>query len=417
MTVQETTRDFRKFDPKAVVDLASDLVKIPSANPEGDMTEIATFLREDMARAGFEVEWIEPAEGRINLVATVEGAKPGPHVVMNAHLDAFPVADAETWSFDPYSGAIEDGRLLGRGANDMKAGLAAFVRIYQAAAADRENMAGKLTLMLVCDEETYGPWGALWMVDKRPDLIGDLLLSTEPSGMGLMRTAERGMIWFRASFSGKGGHGAHPVRERNVLMRSRGFMDALEKEIADSSIEDAHFLVPAEEEGRYDEAVGPGAMAHIRKISANFGRLDAGIKVNMQPSASVLEVDMRIPPGLVSADVLARVQSLAEEYECDIEVMNFMEPNITASSHPIVVRFQEEVSRQANITPVCGPAPGCSDARLWRDRGIPAIGFGPYPHNMGGTDEYCDVEELEITARVHYSIVEAVLFNSEEGLL
>jgi len=406
-----------EFRPDLVVDLASELVRIPSANPPGDVTDIATFVRDDMACAGFEVEWIEPAPGRINLIATVEGGKPGPHIVMNAHLDAFPVENPESWSFDPYSGAVENGRLLGRGANDMKAGLAAFVRIYQHHAAKRENMAGKLTLMLVCDEETYGPNGSLWLVDKRPDLIGDLLLSTEPSGMGLMRTAERGMIWFRASFAGKGGHGAHPVREWNVLERTRKFMDALEEEIRSAKIEAAHFLVPVEEEESYDEAVGPGAMAHIRKVSANFGRLDAGVKVNMQPASSVLEVDMRIPPGLVSAEILERVKLLAQKFEGDIEVLNFMEPNITPSSHPVVVRFQEEVTRTAGVKPVCGPAPGCSDARLWRHRGVPAIGFGPFPHAMGGTDEYCDVKELEITARVHHAIVDAILFRGEEGLL
>src|SRR5690606_7779136 len=125
------------------------------------------------------------------------------------------------WSVDPYGGRIEDGRLYGRGANDMKTGVATFCEVYRAAYHQADTMRGKLSLLLVCDEENYGPWGSRWVLGQRPDLYGDLLLSSEPSGLGLIRSAERGMVWAAVTFETTGGHGAHVQRAPSALRRAR----------------------------------------------------------------------------------------------------------------------------------------------------------------------------------------------------
>lgn len=400
-----------RVDFEDVVQLTSDLVKIPSPNPGGDVSDIASFLRDYLGRAGLDVEWIEPQPGHVNIAATIEGPRPGPHVVLNAHMDVFPVEEGETWSDDPLSGVVRDGRLFGRGSNDMKDGVATFVCIYRAMAADRESIAGKLTLMLVCDEESFGPWGARWLVDARKDLLGDVLLSTEPCGMGLIRTAERGMVWTKVTFVGAGGHGAHPVREITALRRARLFMDDVEREIGGASVSGEEFVVPAYEEAQYDACVGPGAWEHVRNVSTNFGTLHAGVKVNMQPARAAVEVDVRIPPGLSAARALDHMREIATRHGGHVAVLNFIEPNVTERSSELVRTFQTAVARYAGATPVAGPAPGCSDARLWRKLNIPAVGFGPYPHGMGGINEYCDLAELQVTVNVHQAVIEHFLFN------
>jgi succinyl-diaminopimelate desuccinylase len=144
-------------------------------------------------------------------------------------------------------------------------------------------------------------------------------------------------------------------------------------------------------------------------VTLNFGRIDAGVKVNMQPARAEVEFDIRVPPGFRSADVLAEVESIAASHEGHIEVLNFMEPNVSPATDPMVQAFLDAAEVESGRRPVAGPAPGCSDARLWRDRGVPAIGYGPFPNGMGGTDEFCDLAELHVVARTHARVVQDLL--------
>src|SRR5207248_2322723 len=108
---------------------------------------------------GLDYDLVAPQPTMPNVVATVEGGEPGPHLVLNGHLDVFPAGEPARWSGDPFSGAIRDGKLYGRGVTDMKVGTAASLVTFAYLAELRQHLKGKLTLTAVSDEETFGPWG------------------------------------------------------------------------------------------------------------------------------------------------------------------------------------------------------------------------------------------------------------------
>ena len=108
--------------------------------------------------AGLSVEAYEPRTTNVSLVSTQPGPSDGPRFVFNGHLDHFPSDDRSLWSFDPYGGEIRDGKILGRGASDMRGGLTASLFSYLLLHEHKVPLKGPITLMLVADEEAGGAW-------------------------------------------------------------------------------------------------------------------------------------------------------------------------------------------------------------------------------------------------------------------
>jgi acetylornithine deacetylase/succinyl-diaminopimelate desuccinylase-like protein len=192
-------------------------------------------------------------------------------------------------------------------------------------------------------------------------------------------------------------------------------MDTVDATLAGDGVDVRDFLIPPDQQGRYDQNMGSGAYDHVRAVSANFGEVTAGVKVNMQPAAATVKVDVRVPPTFSSEERLQRLHDIAADLDGEISVMNFIEPNVTQSESVYVSAFREIVEFHIGQPAVAGPSPGCSDARLWREIGVPAISYGPYPHGMGGADEYCELSELDVVARVHQDFVTAQLFAGGEA--
>ena len=144
-----------------IVALCSDMISIPSDNPPGDTTKLAKFLIDYLEQRELQVDVYEPLEGSPNLVATIEGSQEGPHLVLNGHLDQFPAEVGEKWNVGPYSGLVEDGRIYGRGAGDMKGGDTGLITSFCLIKAMDLDFPGKVTLTLVSDEENGGLWGRL----------------------------------------------------------------------------------------------------------------------------------------------------------------------------------------------------------------------------------------------------------------
>src|SRR5688500_13311726 len=158
--------------------LVSEMIKRPSENPPGDVRKVTAHIADSLRERGLPPRVIEsrPEEGLVNLVVTVDGAGPGRHVIFNGHTDTFPIGDRTQWTMDPFSGSVADGKIHGRGVADMKGGLAASIVAFSLLAAQRQAWRGRLTLAVVCDEETMGPWGANYLVDRDPKLRGDAVI-------------------------------------------------------------------------------------------------------------------------------------------------------------------------------------------------------------------------------------------------
>ena len=142
------------------------------------------MFRAFLDREGIAHRTEAPQAAHPNLIATFEGgAEAGRHLVLNGHLDVFPVGDRAAWARDPWSGEIVDGRVHGRGTVDMKCGTTALLFVFAYLYRLRAELPGRVTLTVVSDEETGGKWGTDWLIENCADeVLGDCVLNTEPSG-------------------------------------------------------------------------------------------------------------------------------------------------------------------------------------------------------------------------------------------
>src|SRR5919198_1383500 len=141
-------------------ELVASLIRIPSENPPGETTAIASFIRSYLEERGLAPRVYEPKPGVPNIVATLGAGRP--NLVLSGHLDEFPAG--EGWTVPPFAGSLSDGKIIGRGAGDMKAGLAVALFVVTLLREHGVDLPGRITLAFASDEETGGRWGTEWLL-------------------------------------------------------------------------------------------------------------------------------------------------------------------------------------------------------------------------------------------------------------
>jgi succinyl-diaminopimelate desuccinylase len=378
-------------------------VRWRSPNPPGDTTEAARFIGDFLRSEGLEFRVIAPHDKMPNLVAAFDGASAGKHLVLNGHIDVFPVGDGVGWTQDPWGGDLVDGKIYGRGACDMKAGTSASIFTYAFLHRIRRRLKGRLTLTAVSDEETFGPWGARYLVEHHPEVLGDCLLNGEPGSPYTIRFGEKGPLWLEFKIRTKGAHGAYTHASESATRLAQRLIGDLEAVTRiESNISDnlARSLEAARES--VDKAMGKGAADIVPKVTLNIGVIEGGLKVNMVPSACRFEADIRLPLGVTREQVMAVVHRVLAGYpQATVEEMNFNPPSYCPPDGAMVGIIQENVQSLRGFKPQPIVSLGGTDARLWRYRDIPAYVYGPFPYGMGSADEHVDLEEFLHIVRVH----------------
>ena len=218
MTPREQILDWIERDRDELVRFLSAFVAMPSPNPPGDTRKAASFLADRLRSEGVPIEIRSAKDHLPNVVGIFEGASLGRHLVLNGHIDVFPVGPAEPWSRDPWSGAVEGGKVHGRGVVDMKCGTSASVWTYIYLHRLREHLAGRLALTCVSDEETGGTWGTKWLIETYPDEFrGDCVLNGEPSVPSMIRFGEKGTLRLVFEIDTPGAHAAYTHLSPNAI--------------------------------------------------------------------------------------------------------------------------------------------------------------------------------------------------------
>jgi len=390
-------------DEEKLVDFFSRFIQAKSPNPPGDTTEAVGFICDFLDREKLPYKLVAPQPTMANVVGGFECASPGRHLVFNGHIDVYPVGD-ETWTHDPWSGAVANGRVWGRGACDMKAGTATSILTFAYLHRIQEKLKGRLTLTAVSDEETMGPWGARYLVEHNPEVLGDCLLNGEPSSPYSYRFGEKGLLWLAITIATPGAHGAYTHMSPSATKTAARLIADLE---AVTSIEPhpprsvAKVIEQIEEPT--ERAQGKGAYATVTSVTLNIGTIHGGLKVNMTPGQCVVEADIRLPVGVTKDDVMERVNEVLAGYP-EVTSVEQLGHNEASSCDPY-----GEMARilRANVKALKGfePSPilsiGATDARLWRWRGIPGYVYGPSPTHMASADEYVEIDEYLHTIRTH----------------
>jgi succinyl-diaminopimelate desuccinylase len=379
-------------DPDELLRFARELIAAPSENPGGTeerAAEVAAGILEDL---GASSETVRSEEGRPSVVARL-GSGDRPILAWNGHLDTVPAGDRSTWSVDPFAGSVTDGRLVGRGACDMKGPIAA--ALGAAAAIGRAGLAldGTLELHLVADEELSGVHGTRVLRDGGR-LTQDAAIVGEPTEMEIA-LAERGGAWITAVARGRAAHGSQPHRGVNAIVTMSRFLLRLHETLPDRE----HALV-----GR---------------PTVNVALVSGGSAPNVVPDRCEVDIDRRIIPGEDDPDeVIAPFRRLADDLrsddpDSDIEpwIREWTEAAETDGSSVIAAVARDAVAVETGTAPPFVGFTGITDARYYiNDAKIPTVILGPGSLSVAHTaDEWVGVDELVTAARTYARIFVAFL--------
>ncbi len=391
-----------KADAGWLVDATKRLVACPSGTPPGDTRAVAeeiTALAAGMP--GIEIERHPGAPHVMNLVLRLKGARPGPRLVFNGHMDTFPLGAASDWTTDP-AGEARDGKLYGLGASDMKAGLAAILFTLRHLAPRRDRWAGEIVATFAGDEETMGVLGSKLLLDTVPHARGDVMISADAGSPRVLRFGEKGMIWLNLSATGRAAHAAHVHKGESAIEKLIDAIAAL-RALRDLPVPAPETVLSAiAAAGEVSEALsGAGESDVLRKVTVTFGTISGGRLSNLVADEARASADVRIPVGIAVAEVEAEILRIAALHDVAVEVTRRYEASWTDPNHPVIDLLARNCREELGIEPVRNMRVGASDARHYRAAGVPTVVCGLTPVNMGNADEHVDIDELAALGRIY----------------
>jgi succinyl-diaminopimelate desuccinylase len=298
---------------------------------------------------------------------------------------------------------VADGKVWGRGSADMKCGTSSSIFTFVYLNRIRDRLKGRLTLTAVSDEETFGPYGARYLMENHPEVHGDCCLNGEPSSPFTIRFGEKGPLWLKFTVRTRGGHGAYTHTSESatkIAVRLAAELEALE-EIAPPPPGNVGAVLERNADV-INKAQGAGAADIIQKVTVNLGVIQGGLKVNMIPSECVIEADVRFPVGLEKDGVMAVLEEIVARYpQAEMEEMNFSAPSWCDPEGEMVDILRANVKELRGYEPDPVVSLGATDTRLWRYRDVPAYVYGPFPTGMGSRDEHVEIEDFLHIVRTH----------------
>jgi len=390
------------MDEKGIVELLQKMVRAPS-HPGIPRQEEATIfaLRDYLALHGIPSRLSDVRDGRPNLIATLESKKPGRHLLLNGHTDTVPPNAGSP--ADPFSAAIHDGRMFGRGTVDMKGALAAMAG---ALVEIRENGgldAGRATLAAVIDEELES-LGTEALIHS--GFKADGAIVGEATG-NRVAIGHKGLEWLEARFFGRAVHGS--VREEGIdaIAAAAHFVSLIESE-----------LIP-EFARRPDPLLGPSAI--------NVGTIHGGQQPSMVAAECKVQVDRRWVSTETIDEVFAGLEALLAKVRAArpglrTELARMPEgmatmlhgPLVIDAGHPLVRAAQEAIKASGgDSSPITFPA-WTDGALLSREAGIPTVIWGPGDLKLAhSAEESVAVEEILLAARLYASAARRFTMGSD----
>ncbi len=368
-----------------VANILADLVRIPSTNPGVYEGELARRVVEWFDGTPVETELVESMPGRPSVGAVLRGKGDGPRLILNGHLDTVPIDDEGLWTVDPFDAPVIDGYMYGRGACDMKAGLAVQIAVAHHLAHSLDLLKGSLVLHFAAGEERAEP-GTLSLLNA--GYRGDYGIVTEPTELRIAAAA-RGLAPLRVRLKGRSIHASRGHLGINPAWGLKWVLDALEQYRID--IEKSRH--PLLSHGTCTPTV-----------------VNGGVTPNAVADSMDLWVDRRLIPGETVdgelREVTKRIMAARPaESEVEVEVSvayNRFEPAEISVESPLIDQLVHSVEQVTGTPGEVYGAPFSSDVRnLVNDAGIDAVNFGP--GNVAEchcADERVALQQLEGAARV-----------------
>jgi acetylornithine deacetylase/succinyl-diaminopimelate desuccinylase-like protein len=430
---------------KETTHVLSELIQLDTTNPPGNEHKAIEYLQKKLAAEGIASEVLERERGRSNLVARLKGSRPGKKLLLLSHVDVVPVPDPTKWKYPPFSGAVAEGYVWGRGALDMKGMTAIEYSVFTLFKRERFDFAGELLFVATADEEKGSTYGAEWLAQTHPESLRADWCLTEGGGMPLqigaktfytIESVEKGLWWFKVRVKGSSGHGSLPHSD-NALAKAAYIIDRVAKHKFPKKIAPAvrEFLLKASDalgpeikklalvlldesyEGELpplpqDAPISTTLLNALVRTTISPTMIRAGVKENVIPDSCEFVLDCRLVPGYTQQNVRETILELADRYKDDIEIETIQSHDVSESpvDDPFYRLIESTVKEElpgVETLPVM--LTGATDSRFVRELGTKSYGFCPLSTKMSLADreklihndnERVDIESLELGVRV-----------------
>ena len=426
----------------SVVELLQELIRFDTTNPPGNEAACIDFLRAQLDEVGCETQTYEQEPGRPNLVSRLRGGD-APALLLQGHVDVVTTA-LQTWKHPPFAGVLEDGYVWGRGALDMKAGVAMLVHAFLRAKREDVQLPGDLVLVILADEENGGNLGARFLVQEHPDLFegmryalgefGGFTLHVGGKRFYPIQVAEKQICWLKATVRGPGGHGAMVQRGGTVARLGRLLSDLDRKRmpvhvtpVVRETVEAIAAELPRHQAVIMRSLLKPRLTDRALRLLGTKGAqfepmlrntvnatiVRGGSKVNVVPSEIELELDGRALPGFSPEQLIAELHDLAGE-DIEVEVVR----HDPGPSEPDLGLFDTLAGVIRELDPEGIPVPllqiGVTDGRFFSQAGVQTYGFLPmrlpeefdFTKLIHAADERIPVDALEFGAEAVWRAVQ-----------
>lgn len=377
------------IDEAFLLETLQDLVRCRSVNPSLDTTcsgeqEIGNYLAERLKSFNVEVA-VQPVEdNRSNIVGIIKGSGGGKSLLLNGHMDTVGLTGM---TIEPLQPEFKQGRLYGRGSEDMKGGIAAIVAAAEAVIRHRLELTGDVILAFVVDEEYKSRGTETLMAEYRADAA----IVTEPTALTIA-LAHKGFAWGCIEVFGKAAHGSRPEEGIDAIVKAGKILaeiDTLQKKI----------LTPK----RHPLVGYPSIHASL---------IEGGREISTYPDYCKIELERRTIPGEPAEILTGELNAVIDRIKADDPQLNarssltFSRPSLELSANePVALSLAGSFKRVTGREPVLGGASFWTDAALIAAAGIPALNFGPSGGGLHGAVEYVDVESVNQTAAVLVDVI------------
>lgn len=366
-----------KIDSDYVIQTTQQLVQIDSTSPTlssdgAGETEIAQAVADHLTALNLPVDLTEIEPNRWNVIGTLKGSKNGRSLLLNAHLDTVGVSGMA----EPFSGAIRDGKLYGRGSYDMKASLAAQLGAAKALVDAGVELAGDLLITAVADEEDK----SIGMEHLVQHYRADAAIVTEPTDLQLCR-AHRGFIWFDVETVGRAAHGSRFQEGIDANMRMGRFLarlDKLEQELLQRT---------------------PHPLAGPPSLHAS--QLQGGTEISVYAANCLLHMERRIIPGETLEQTTGELQTIIDQlaaedptFQATVKPTFLREPFAVAAEAPIVQTVEQAATNHLGAPPTHMGQTFWTDAALLAAAGIETVIIGPTGAGLHSAEEWVDLQSV-----------------------
>jgi len=416
----------------------SELIQFDTTNPPGNERVAAEYLANFLKNEGIESVLLELKPERTSILARLVGSRPGPKLMLLSHTDVVPATNPNDWTQPPFSGAIHDDYIWGRGALDMKCKTAMGLLVMALFKRINIDFAGELVYLSVSDEETGGDVGAKWLASEHKEKIYADYVLNEGGGIPLeigrqifypIETLEKGAWWVKVRVAGTAGHASIP-HDDNPLVKASKLVERMASHefpmmISDSVREFFERTGDAMAEGRraidmllsdlphgmtmheiFDGTpISPFMANAFLHTTCSPTMMNAGVKSNVIPDHAEVVLDIRFMPGHSKEEITQVIKNYADELDIEIELEDVQytpaseSPKDTPLYEAIVDVMGEEVP-DAQCVPYL--MTGATDSRFMREIGATAYGFIPHTTAMSLSDRakliHNDNERIDIAS-------------------